>query len=188
MKPLIWTAAIFSGLTLLLFAACGDDSNPTDAKENLCAGESGLGARVTGRAAPVDICVPDGVVVTTYTAQNRYDVTARITGSDRTVYEIQMWFPHRPDLPKVLNLTGIFAEAEADPDGVWFFYKESPPDGDPIESVAVTGGLFTLSFSDTEVTAGTFRDVELDMQIVNTNNPAGSRSIPEGFFSISTDR
>jgi hypothetical protein len=187
MKLSIWVTASFAVLTLLLSVACSDDEKPLDPEENLCAGESGVGARLTGRAAPVDICVPDNVVVTSFTEQNRYDVTARVTGSDRTVFEIQMRFPHKTNFPSQLNLTGNFSHAEGDPDGVWFSYKEFPPEGDAVESSAVTGGTFTLSFSDTEVAAGTFQGIVLDIQIEGTNDPAGSRTIPEGFFSISTD-
>jgi hypothetical protein len=195
MKVVIWKPALFAGLLLWLCVACGDESNPTEAEDNLCAGESGFGARVMGRASRVDVCVPDDNVVdnvekgvvTFFTVENRYNVTAETTARDGTIYQIQMNFPHKPNFPAALNLTGNQAQAKNDPDGVWFYYREIPSEGDAVESVAITGGSFTLSFSDTDVAAGTFQGVGLEIQIQGTHDPAGSRSIPEGFFSISTD-
>ena len=186
---------IVAVLFVFFQAGCSEESNPVEAEERLCGGEAGLAARIKGRAAPVDFCVQDDRVVesvekgvlTIFTIQNRYAVTASMTGPDGTEYEIQMLLPHKSEVPKALNITGNQAQAEADPDGVWFYYQEIPPTGDALESVAVTGGTFTLSFSDTEVAAGTFAGVSLEMQTQNTNTAAGTRGIPEGFFSISTD-
>lgn len=195
MRTAFGTKIVLIILLAFFQPGCSDESNPTEAAERLCGGEAGLAARVTGKAAPVEFCVQDDRVVesiergvlTVFTIQNRYSITASMTGPDGTLYEIQMVFPHKTDLPKVLNLTGNQAQAEGDPDGVWFYYQEIPPAGDAVESSAVTGGTFTLSYSDTETAAGTFAGVALEIQTQNTNTPAGTRNIPEGFFSISTD-
>lgn len=195
MRAGFWVKAGLGIFLLLGQPGCSEDSNPTEARDRLCGGEAGLGARITGRAAAVEFCVQDDRVVndvergvfTIFTIQDRYAVSATQTGPDGTVYEIQMVFPHKAELPKALNLTGNQAQAEADPDGVWFYYLEVPPSGTAIESSAVTGGTFTLSFSDTEIAAGTFAGVGLEMQIRNTDTSAGTRGVPEGFFSISTD-
>lgn len=195
MKLMAWVSTVTALLMTVALTGCSEDSNPAEAKDKLCDGASGLGARVSGRAAPIDVCVPDDhpsggadkEVITSFTAQNRYDVTARMTAADGTIFEIQMIFPHQDQVPKALNLTGNLAQASGDPDGAWFYYQEIPPTGDPVESTAVTAGTFTLSFSDTDIAAGTFAGVSLEIENANTNEAAGTRSISEGFFSISVD-
>lgn len=182
-------------LVLALPFGCSEKDSPTEATDNLCPGQDGVGVRVTGRAKRVDICVLDDVVVgsvdsgvwTVFTTQGRYDVSARMVASDGTTFEIQMLFPHKTDLPKKLNLTGNQAQAIDDPDGAWIYYREIPDGGDAVESVSVSGGTFTLSFSDQSVTTGTFADIGLALENTGTGEPAGSRTITEGFFSISTD-
>jgi hypothetical protein len=172
--------------------ACSDDS-PSGLDDSLCAGKSGLGARITGGSETVDMCVPDDLVQgnvemgvrTIFTSAERYLVTARAT-IDNTTFEIQLSFRHTPDVPATLNLTGNLAQAENDPDGVWLYYQEIPDGGAALESVNVTG-VFQVSFSDRLITVGTLSGIVVELQKVSDQSDAGERSIPQGFFSISVD-
>jgi hypothetical protein len=176
-------------LTIALWTACSEQS-PVDGKASgPCPGESGFGARLAGQAEArdqVDICVHDDSVLTVFNSFGRYDVTARMTGDDGTIYEFQMMFPHRSSA-RALHLTGNLAEALADPDGAWFYYRDTPDGDSGVESVAVTAGTFHLGYSDTKVVAGMFSHVELELETVNSDRGAGTRTIVEGFFSILTD-
>jgi len=173
-------------LAILLVIACGEDPF-NGVADGPCPGESGFGARIDGEDGPVDVCVADDSVVTVFTTMGWYDVTARSTASDGTTYEFAMLFPHHSTSRK-LNLTGDLLEARADANGVWFRYVEIPPEGPALESTAVTGGTFSLGYSDTEVVAGLFANVVLEMTVTGESEAGGTRSLPEGFFSILTDR
>ena len=172
-------------LAILFLAACGDNS-PKGVADGPCPGESGFGARLESEDGQVDVCVTDDSVATVFTNQGWYDVTARMTGSDGTVYEFLMMFPHHTSSRK-LNLTGDLTEARADVNGAWFRFVEIPPEGPAIESTTVTAGTFRLGYSDTEVVAGLFEDVVLEMTVSGQAVSAGTQSVPEGFFSILTD-
>jgi hypothetical protein len=179
-------------LTIALWTACSEKSPVDNKASGPCPGESGFGARLAGQAGQavagdqVDICVPDDSVRTVFNSLGRYDVTARMTGDDGTIYEFQMVFPHRSSA-RALNLTGNFAEALADPDGAWFYYRDTPDGDSGVESIAVIAGTFHLGYSDTKVVAGMFSHVELEVETVNSDRGAGTRTIVEGFFSILTD-
>jgi hypothetical protein len=176
-------------LSLLLVAAgvvaCGENS-PEGVADGPCPGQSGFGARLESEDGTVDVCVADDSVATVFTERGWYDVTARMTESDGTVYHFAMLFPHHTSSRK-LNLTGDLAEARADANGAWFRLVEIPPQGPAIESTAVTGGTFQLGYSDTEVVAGLFADVVLEMTISGQDSTLGTRLVPEGFFSVLTD-
>jgi hypothetical protein len=134
----------------------------------------------------VDVCVPDDSVLTVFTGDGWYEVDASMTGSDGIEYRFSMLFPHHTSSRK-LNLTGDPAAARADANGAWFRYVEIPASGAPIQSAAVTAGSFRLGYSDTEVVAGLFENVQLQMETVDGGESAGTRNVPEGFFSILTD-
>jgi hypothetical protein len=163
---------------------CADE--PENPATGPCPGESGFGARVSGSDDEVDVCVPDDSVLTVFTYDGWYDVTANWIGPDGSEYEFRTLFPHHSN-PRPLNVTDNLAEARADPSGAWFFYRETPPEGDALESVDVVSGAFQLGYSDTKVVAGAFSSIRLEMKLSDTDEPAGTRTIMEGFFSILTD-
>lgn len=173
-------------LTLTLWVACGHNDSPNGIADGPCPGESGFGARLEGVEGRVDVCVPDDSVLTVFTGDGWYDVDARMTGSDGIIYRFSMLFPHHTSSRK-LNLTGDPAAARADANGAWLRYVEIPREGTPIQSIAVTAGSFRLGYSDTEVVAGLFENVELQMATLGEGTSAGTRRVPEGFFSILTD-
>jgi len=169
---------------LLLTPACGDDGDPVDPDERLCNGETGIGLLIEGRADPVEFCVDDADVSVVLTAGNRYDVAAQMSSSEgdflvRMVFAVQTF-------PAALRVTAILSEAVADPGAVWIYYEEIPNGGDPIESFAIDGGSFTLSFVDEDVATGVLSNVTFDMRDVASSDPAGQRVFSEGMFSIST--
>jgi hypothetical protein len=173
-------------LATIFPAACAEDPSLNQDALGPCPGEAGFGARVAVAEGPVDVCAPDDSVATVFTLDGWYDATARATDENGTVYEFRMVFPHRPSA-RALNITGNLAEARADPDGAWFSYRELPQAGGGVESVLVRSGSFRLGYSDTEVVAGLFEGVELEMVSLDSGEAAGSRTIVEGFFSILTD-
>ena len=174
-----------SGLVAVCVAACGN--NPSnEVADGPCPGESGFGARIEGSEGPIDVCVTDDSVTTVFTERGWYDVTARMTESEGTVYEFYLLFPHHATARK-LNLTGNLAEAIGDANGAWFHFVEIPPGGPALESTAVTAGTFRLGYSDTEVVAGSFEDIVLEMSVSGLDSVAGARRLPLGFLSVLTD-
>jgi len=177
-----------SALAALLFAlllpACSDN-NPAGADDALCPGESGVGLRVEGRSQPIDVCVSDNSVDALLTSSAHYDVTAQLTLDDDSVVQLHMVFTQRPDAPVTLRLVNSVTEATSDPGAVYVSYAETPNGGNTIESTAITGGSFRLAFNDDAVATGTMTNVALDMNDVQTGDPAGGRKIVEGFFSVS---
>jgi hypothetical protein len=175
-----------AGILLILSLACGVNDLPEGVADGPCPGESGFGARVAGADEQVDVCVHDSSVVTVFTADGWYDVTARMTASDGTVYEFFLLFPHHTS-SRALNVTGNLAEARSDQNGAWFHYVETPPGGPALESIVVSPGTFRLGYSDTDVVAGLFEGLGLEMQTVDGGDPSGTRTVVEGFYSILTD-
>lgn len=174
-------------VVLSLFAgACGTNDDPADPARRLCGGESGIAMSVTGRAEPVELCVGADDVAAILTLDARYDVRASAT-VDGVTYDIQMLFSHREDWPVELTVTGDLSAAASDPGAVWIFYQEIPDAGEALESQAASGGTFTLAFSGGNVATGTFSGVRFEMRGVASGQAAGSRTVAEGFFAISTD-
>lgn len=173
------------GSVAVCIAACGDNPSNGEA-DGPCPGESGFGARIEGSEGPVDVCVTDDSVTTVFTERGWYDVTARVTESEGTIYEFSLLFPHHNTARK-LNLTGDLAEATGDANGVWFHLAEIPPTGQALESSAITAGTFRLGYSDTEVVAGWFEDVVLEMSVSGLDSVVDTRRVPEGFLSVLTD-
>ncbi len=167
---------------LLLIVACGED-DPFDPDQRLCGGETGVGLRIAGRADPFEFCVDDPDVSVVLTSQNRYDVRAEVTSADGT-FVVRMVFAVQ-SFPAALRVTADLAEATSDPGAVWLYYQEIPTGEDPVESFAVDGGSFTLSFVDENVATGTLKNVRFQMRDFTTGDPVGSRTFTEGMFSIS---
>ena len=178
------TATMILSLTFLLTPGCGRQEEAVDPARNLCRGDAGVGMRVFGRAEPVDICVTNDRVSVAFTDQSHYDVAATVDVGG-TVFKIQMVFAHHEELPATLHLTGNPAELGTDPFAAWLYYQEIPESGDPVESAAITSGNIKLGFSDGTVTAGTISGVVLEIQNQISEEPAGTRAISEGFFSLS---
>ena len=182
----------FTNLRLAPFAiamallACGKN-NPAATENVLCPGESGVGLRVEGRATPVDVCISDQDVTVLLTSSSHYDVLAQSQLDDKTVVQLHMVFTQRPDAPVDLRLVNTVTEATSDPGAVYVSYEEIPDGGTPIMSSVILGGSFKLTFNDDKVAAGTMSSVRFDMVNVNTGDPAGSRQIKEGFFSVAVD-
>ena len=86
-----------------------------------------------------------------------------------------------------LAVTGNLAAAAGDSTVAWFYYRETSAGGSGIESAVITNGTFDIKYSDTELTTGNFKNVEMEMQTVGTTDPAGQRTISEGFFSLVVD-
>ncbi|HEX6791555.1 MAG TPA: hypothetical protein VF247_09615 [Candidatus Krumholzibacteria bacterium] len=166
----------------LLFG-CSED-NPVE-NAPLCGGENGVGLRVEGRAQPVEVCVSDSAVDALLTSSDHYDVTAQLTLDDDSTVQLRMVFTRRPDTPAVLTLVNTITEATSDPNAVYVFYEEIPGSNDaPIQSTLITGGRFRLTFNDDQVAVGTLENIAFDMNNVQTGDPAGDRTISEGFFSV----
>jgi hypothetical protein len=169
------------------FVSCSDSEDPVNPGDRLCGGEAGIGLSITGRAQPVEFCLDDDDVTTTYsTGESRYDIIARLTVAN-DIFEVQMVFRHDPTPPASLNITGDLAAAAGDPNSVWIYYQEIPNSGQAIESVAATGGRFTLGVNDDSVVTGTLEGVVLTMENVSDGQPAGTRVFDEGFFSLLTE-
>ena len=83
-----------AGILLILSLACGVNDTQDGLAQGPCPGESGFGARVAGSDEQVDVCVHDNTVVTVFTTDGWYDVTASMTASDGTLYEFFLLFPH----------------------------------------------------------------------------------------------
>ncbi len=170
-------------LCLALCLAC-EGNDPVEPDDRLCTVDTGLGAEIVGRSSPVAFCLDDDDVSVVLTTSNRYDVSGQMSTASG-VFQIRMVFALRADFPVSLTPVSTVAEATADPDNVWIYYEEAPDGGDPIESLAVTAGTFRLTFSDENVLTGTMKGISFNMGDVSNSDPAGTRTISEGFFSLS---
>lgn len=175
----------FAGSLLagLLITGCSED-DPVDSK-SLCAGESGVGLRVEGRAEPLDVCVSDTAVDALLSSENHYDVSAQLGLDDGSLVQVHIVFTQAPTVPVSLRLVSTSSEAQNDPGAAYVFYQEAPGGGTPIQSTLITGGSFRVTFNDEQVAVGTMENVTMDMTNVLTGDPAGERRIAEGFFSVS---
>lgn len=165
---------------------CGKKSNPVNPADRVCGGKYNLGARVSGRSSPFDFCVSDKDASVIFTSESRYDIRAQYVTSN-TTFELQMLFPHNANFPVVLNLTSNLAAAESDPNGCWLYYSETASDGTTLESYDITDGSFTLTYSDGTVVAASFDGVTLKMRNQDTGTDAGTRTLDQGFLSLTVD-
>ncbi|HET6463886.1 MAG TPA: hypothetical protein VFH33_08815 [Candidatus Krumholzibacteria bacterium] len=174
----------FAGALLagLLVTGCSKD-DPV-ASKSLCAGESGVGLRVEGRAEPLDVCVSDTAVDALLTSENHYDVSAQLSLDDGSLVQVRIVFTRRPTVPVSLRLVNSSSEALSDPSTAYVYYEEAPGGGTPIQSSFITGGSFRVTFNDDTVAVGTMENVAMDMTDVLTGDPSGERRIAEGFFSV----
>ena len=179
--------ALLGAAALSLAPACGKD-NPADPGERLCGSSAGFGARIVGRTEPVDACISDGDVTVLITTGSHYSVTATEVTAEVT-FEFFVVFPViGQDAPAILNFHDDLGAAQADPFGVYLHYQEIPDQGDAIESVEITDGTFTLSFSAGDVLTATMSGVTMKMRTTGgTPQDAGTRSITQGFMSLSVD-
>jgi len=172
-------------LTSLLIVACGSQDEIVNPEDRLCGGGSGFGLSVLGRAEPVEVCVADEDVSTFFSSgSGRYEITARMTGADGTLFDVQLSFAHHPNFPIGLNLTTSLAAATTDPLGVWLFYQEIPQQGPGVESGTILSGIFTLSISGGDVVTGTLSGITMEMVHRLNQEVVGTREMPEGFFSL----
>ena len=169
---------------LFLAVSCGGNDDGVQPTDRLCNGEAGLGARIEGRSSPVDLCLNDADVSVLLTSANRYDIAgqARLPG---VTLQIRMVFALRADAPVSLSPVSTLDQAIADADAVWIRYVEIPDRGDAIESSAVAGGSFRLTFSDDKILAGTLENITFTMRNVTSGDEVGTRRVSEGFFSLS---
>jgi len=133
----------------------------------------------------VELCAGSDSVSAILTPGGRYDVTVTFA-SGGTHHELQMVMRQRDDWPAKLTVTDSLSEVSSNPDAVWIYYQEVPVGGAALESYSVSGGTFTLSFSDEKVAAGTMSGVSLRVRETGTTVDAGARLISEGFFTFAT--
>lgn len=166
----------------LLVTGCSKD-DPVNSK-SLCAGESGVGLRVEGRAEPIDVCVSDTAADALLTSENHYDVSAQLNLDDGSLVLVRILFTRQPAAPINLRLVNSSTEALSDPGTAYVHYEEAPGTGTPIQSTLITGGSFRVTFNDDNVAVGTMENVAMDMTNVLSGDPSGERRISEGFFSV----
>jgi len=166
---------------LLLVLGCSKDDPVTG--KNLCP-DAGVGIRVEGRSAPMDVCVTDEAVDALLTSSNHYDVSAQLALDDGTLVQLRMVFTQHASVPVTLRLVNTTTEATSDPSTAYVYYEEAPNGGTPIQSTLITGGTFRLTFNAADVAVGTLTNISFDMTNVQNGDPAGERRITEGFFSV----
>lgn len=178
------SAVVLACLAVAL--ACGEREAPVDPNNRLCGGESGLALNVLGRSSPVEICIEDRDVDARFSSIAEYSVQGHMVAGNE-IFDITMLFRYHDQFPVVLSPTGDLAAYEGDPDAVWIYYQEVPDGGEAIESIAITGGTFSLTFNDPEgtIVVGTLAGITLTMRNVADQGPAGAREFSEGFFSLS---
>lgn len=171
----------------LLLVSCGDNDDPVNPGDRLCGGESGFATRVEGRSSPVEVCSSDNSTFVAYSTGNRYAIQATTT-LNSTLFQFDLEVPHRTDFPVVLTPTHDQAVAASDDFLVWLYYQEVPQSGEELESYEITGGSFTLSFSDTNVLTATFENITMKIRTQSTPpEDRGTRLLKEGFISLSVD-
>ena len=171
-------------LCLVTLLGCNDNETVSvDPSEKLCNSGSGFGARIEGTPEPVEMCVPDALVSTTFgaTGPDRYDITAQYRTPDGIDILIEISFLRQPLTPLDLSVNGNRAASFGDPGAVWFHYRESKRDYTYL-SVAVTGD-FRLSINDSGIAAAWFMNITLELED-EFGSRAGTRTISEGFISV----
>jgi len=183
--PLLLRAALAGALVGA--PACGKN-NPVDTGTPLCGGSSGFGARVVGRSEPVDICVSDRDASVVITTGDHYSVNVTKVTSEAT-FDFYVVFPViGQEAPEILTFHDDLGAALVDPLGVYLYYQETPKQGDPIESVQITDGTFTLSFSAGDILTATMNGVTMKMKTTGSSpQDAGTRTIEKGFMSLGVD-
>jgi hypothetical protein len=168
-------------VVVVFLAGCSKD-DPV-ANKNLCP-DAGVGIHVEGRSQPMDVCVSDDAVDALLTSSNHYDLTAQLAIDDGSIVQLHIVFTQRGDAPVSLRLVNSITEATSDASTAYVNYEEDPNGGTPIQSTLITGGSFRVTFNDARVAVGTLTNIAFDMTNIQTGDPAGSRRITEGFFSV----
>jgi hypothetical protein len=169
-----------------LLGGCSDEEALTDPNK-LCARGAGIAARISGTPHPIEMCVDNDETSAVYTLppDDRYALRATSV-SDSIEVTIEIGFRVYPDQPRNLTITTNATQAFVDPNGAWFFYRETKP-GAYDYSASSVSGVFTLTFTDRTVAVGTFSDLKIELEETSGGAPAGSRVISEGFFAVTPD-
>ena len=171
--------------SLITVTSCSEDAvtNP----ENLCAREDvGVAAQISGTPDPIDLCVANDSMSTTFTAgpDNRYELTA--TGvSDGIQITIEISFYLQSNQPQELMITSDASSALGDDTKALFLYREIKT-GDYDYSTSSVTGTFRLTVGDQNVASGTFSNLQIELDDTVGGTPAGSRTV-SGFFAVTPD-
>lgn len=182
LKQILLQTLVFSTVLTL---GCGNGDDTTAPGDRLCRGESGFAAQISGTPEPVEMCVSNENTITVYIPQaqgDRYSSIATYEIGGLTL-EVEMGFFVQNQTPATLFGTSNRAQAETDPGSILFIYREISPGNYTYESVTCSGA-FTVTFNDASVAVVTFGDVEVELEDMATNNPAGSRTMSEGYLSV----
>jgi len=172
-------------VSMVFVLGCSEDSDGVNPSDRLCGGESGFAAMINGGPRPVEMCVSDDATVANYVPLGnvaRYEIRALFVSDSLTV-EVQLGFFVQPSTPTTLILTTNQAQAESDPGAAWFFYRETKL-GTYDYVAATVNGVLTVTFNDPSVAVATFGGVDLELDDVSSGDPMGSRSISEGYVSV----
>ena len=171
-------------LALAIFAGCSSPQETTDPNK-LCAAGAGVAARIGAASGTVDVCVSNDQATATFSpGEDRYRIEA-MTVENGLEITIHISFVLQTHVPQRLAVLGDSAAAFANPGAAWFHYREAQPGVYEYTSSAVAGD-FSLSVTDASIATGTFSNVQILLEDVG-GNPAGSRVIEEGFFSVTSD-
>ena len=188
----LWFAVIVTLCALALgsvgLSGCSDDSSRVDGNK-LCRGESGFGARIEGTPSTIDMCVSDAATLVELIPvgidESRYLITAEFV-SDSLTIQCQVGFFLQPAYPVTLSLTADRGLAESDPGSAWFYYQETKLGTYDVVSSAVTG-TFSVVFNDSSIAVATFSSMLVELEDVSTGDPAGSRTVSEGYVSVTRE-
>ena len=184
--PFLVCVACLFGVVL---SGCEDDPEGVPAETRLCRNDQGFAARITGLDEPLDMCVSDQATIAEYiplgTDAAKYEITAVFPSGDLTI-EVLLSFYAQPTYPIALTLTANPAQADSDPGAVWFYYHETKTGAyDYVPSVVT--GTFMLTFNGPTVATATFSAVEVQLEDATSGDPAGIRTITEGYVSVTVD-
>ncbi|MEJ2721191.1 MAG: hypothetical protein P8181_08615 [bacterium] len=179
-------------ISLVLSSGCSSDDNTVEPGKRLCGGASGLAARIAGIPGVSEICVSDDNTTVIYTPAGagipagRYETTSVFKADSVTIEVSTMFYAHDGGSTP-LDVTGNRAEAEFNPDGFWFSYRETKTGDYDVISTTVTGAA-TLTFN--ELTIAVLSFVNLEISLVDAAAPstdAGTRRISEGYLNVTVD-
>jgi len=173
----------------ILISTGGCSSRDIVDPNKLCRMGAGLAARITGAPQPIEICVANSETDAQFIAvpTPHYEVSGVFTTSDSTTISLVVIFAVHPNIPVELDITSDLAAAMANPDGVFFGYRETAPPAQDTVSTAVTG-RFTLTFSDDSIAVATFDGLTITLEdAASPGTIVGTRTISEGFLNVSAD-
>jgi len=180
------TGAVLA-LLILLVTVNGCSEDTTTSPENLCAREGvGVAAKISGTPVPIDLCVANDSMSTTFTAapDNRYELTATAV-SDGIQITVEISFYLQANQPQELMITSDATAAAGDETKALFLYREIKT-GDYDYSARSVTGVFQLSVGDQNVASGTFSNLQIELDDTVGGTPSGSRTM-SGFFAVTPD-